>query len=102
MKLLDKEAIVVKIFGTDYPVQVKADPKYVKSVARYVDNKMRQAAKDIPVHSAMKAAIVVALNLADELFKERGEGESVLLDLDDRVKKLSHLLEGELTQISRQ
>jgi cell division protein ZapA len=66
--------IPVEIHGQRYPIRTSLDPDYVVRLAAYVDEKMRAAADTTPTGDTMRLAVLVALNLADELFRSRAEG----------------------------
>lgn len=61
----------VNIYGNDYPIKGNTDVEYIRRVAKYVDGKMKEVFKDVPSDSSLKIAILAALNITDELFKER-------------------------------
>ena len=69
----DYNVLKVNIFGTDYPVKGTTDANYIETVAGYVDKKMRDVDKAASLKPVLKVAILAALNIADELFKEREE-----------------------------
>ncbi len=87
-------SVKVNIYGTEYPVKGEADPEYIEEVAAYVDDKMREVARNLTVKSTTKVAVLVALNITDELFQcrrsqgeETGELEGRLFALAERVKE---------------
>lgn len=95
----DYNVLKVHIYGTEYPVKGNTDVEYIKQVAEFVDSKMREVDQNIAVVSTLKVAILAALNIADELFKERKKsGANENIDLEDKVQKWITLLEHELTQ----
>jgi cell division protein ZapA len=74
----EKKTLRVNIYGTEYPIRGIADEEYILKVAEYVDAKMREIDQKVAVKSALKVAILAALNITDELFRERLEkGESI-------------------------
>ncbi len=81
----------VNIYGTEYPIKGTTDVEYIKKVAQYVDNKMREVNKNISIDSSLKVSILAALNITDELFKEREKGATSISEseLSERLKKLS-------------
>ena len=81
-----KPVIKVEIYGTEYRIKGDANAEYVKKVAGYVDGKMRQVAGISTDSAVSKIAILTAINIADELFKERQERETAAEALS---KKLS-------------
>jgi cell division protein ZapA len=85
----DKKTLRVNIYGTEYPIRGIADEEYILKVAEYVDAKMREIDQKVAVKSALKVAILAALNVTDELFRERLErGEQT----DRYEKKIDNLL----------
>jgi len=84
----------VKIYGTEYPIKGDSELEYIKQVAEYVDNKMREVNKIAPEISTLKVAILAALNIADELFKERINSEKLeTTDFEDKIRRWINLLE---------
>jgi cell division protein ZapA len=85
----DKKTLRVNIYGTEYPIRGIADEEYILKVAEYVDAKMREIDQKVAVKSALKVAILAALNVTDELFRERlDRGEQT----DRYEKKIDNLL----------
>lgn len=82
----------VNIFGTDYPVRGTTDPEYILRVARYVDRKMREVDEAAAGRPVLKVAILAALNITDELFRERESKERPIRDYEERVQRLSEEL----------
>lgn len=56
-----------KIFGKEYPLTGDLDPSLVDEVAKLVNEKMQALAKELPIGSSQKVAILTCLNLALEL-----------------------------------
>jgi cell division protein ZapA len=80
--------IRVNIFGTEYPIKGDTDPAYIREVADYVDQKMRSIAKNAPMQSSLKVAILAALNIADELFKARIDKDKLRTELENKVDEI--------------
>jgi cell division protein ZapA len=83
----------VNIYGTEYPIKGDMDTDYIEAVAKYVDSKMREIDKSGNLKSALRVAILAALNIADELFKERTTKEQMLAELEIRTKSLAAVLD---------
>jgi cell division protein ZapA len=89
----------VNIYGTDYPIKGSTNVEYIKQIAEYVDSKMREVDQNIAVVSALKVAILAALNIADELFKERLKNEKLpKYDFEDKIEKWISVLDEGLNQ----
>lgn len=84
----EKKTFKVNIYGTEYPIRGIADEEYILTVANYVDAKMREIDQKIAVKSALKVAILAALNITDELFKERLEKEESLESYERKIGQL--------------
>ena len=89
----DKHTVRVKIYGTEYPIQAEADPAYIQKIAQYVDERMHEIPGDSTKQSLVGVAILTALNIADELYKERENKEQTITALDDQITDLIHRLE---------
>ncbi len=86
---MQRNIVKVNIFGTDYPIKGDSDADYIKDVANYVNNKMIEIEKGLTVKSNLKVAILAALNIADELYKERDEKSDILNTLDEKSQGLN-------------
>jgi len=82
----------VEIFGSEYHIRADADTDYVKTVAAYVDAKMSEIAQSQSLVSSTKVAILAAINIADELFKERRKREQTEQDVSEKAQALSEVL----------
>lgn len=82
--------VSVKIYGEAYPLKAGGDEAYVTEVARYVDEKMHEVAASAKVVSTTKIAVLAALNIADELFRLRREGDASATE--QRIARLTEEL----------
>ncbi|MCK4772170.1 MAG: cell division protein ZapA [Candidatus Latescibacteria bacterium] len=82
-------SVKVTIYGTEYPVKGDADPDYIKEVAAYVDDKMREVASGLSVKSSTKVAILAALNITDELFVARRDSSEQEEEIHARLTRLT-------------
>jgi cell division protein ZapA len=65
--------VTVEIGGQRYPIRSVLDERYVTELAAYVDQKMRAASDAAPTSDLLGLAVLVALNIADEYFRERDQ-----------------------------
>ena len=84
---VSKNGIKVEIFGTEYRIKGDANADYIRQVAALVDERMRQIADASMTGSVAKIAILAAVNIADELLKERLARESAMDKLSERLKQ---------------
>ena len=61
----------VEIFGRRFELRATETSERVEELARYVDRRMRELADVSPHVDTSKLAVLTALNIADELFKEQ-------------------------------
>ena len=90
--------VTVEIGGQRFPIRSTLDPTYIAELAAYVDGKMRAATDTAPAADGVGLAILVALNLADELFRARDNQSSATGDLNERALRLEQLLDDVLGQ----
>ncbi|MGB8657257.1 MAG: cell division protein ZapA [Candidatus Zixiibacteriota bacterium] len=87
-----KQSVKVNIFGEDYPIKGDAEDSYIQEVARYVDQKMKEVAERMSNKLPVRVAVLAAMSITDELFKERDERKKRLLDVEERSQSLLELL----------
>ncbi|MDZ7373636.1 MAG: cell division protein ZapA [candidate division KSB1 bacterium] len=93
MTFSDANVVKVTIFGSEYAIRGDTDPEYIRHVAEYVDSKMREIDESTSIKSSLKVAILAALNIADELFRERAEKEALLSSYHYKLQVLASRLE---------
>ncbi|MFL6210835.1 MAG: cell division protein ZapA [Pyrinomonadaceae bacterium] len=60
-------AVAVTIFGQPFNLRAHAGAEHIERIAALVNERMQQVALQLTTHDVAKVAILVALNLADEL-----------------------------------
>jgi len=60
----------VEIFGRRFELRATETSERVEELARFVDRRMRELAEVSPHVDTAKLAVLTALNIADELFRE--------------------------------
>ena len=77
----------VEIFGERYSLRSNDPPEYLQRVADYVDGKFRELVRQSPSLVPSKVAVLVSVNIADELFKQGEEArrreQEALARIDD-------------------
>ena len=77
-------SVRVQICGEEHPIKGKASADYIRRLAHMIDEQMKDVLDKNPNLPRHRAAILVALNLADELEKLREEHKE-LLNLIEQV-----------------
>lgn len=89
--------VKVSILGQDYTVKAPADATYIKEVAEYVNEKMKEVQDSIgPDQSSTRIAILAAMNISDELFSIRKNKDSESGDVGSRISSLIDLIDESL------
>ena len=86
-------SVEVRILGQIYSIKTDEEEAYIKALAQYVDEKLKEIYSAAPNVSHVKAAIMTAFGIADELFKTRMSQENLDKMIDEKTKMLSALLE---------
>ena len=89
----DTNLIPINIQGQQYPIRTSLEPEYVLQLATFVDEKMRAAAESTPSGDSLRLAVLVALNIADELFRCRDAIDQRNGQLVERTEELERLLD---------
>ncbi len=92
----ESKSIRVKIFGTEYPLRGESD-ELTKKVANYVDEMINTIHNKIPEQPPLTVAVLSALNITEDLFKEREKNSKVsnfaLSEIDRMNEYLDKILE---------
>ncbi len=86
-------SVEVRILGQSYSIKTDEDEAYIKALARYVDEKLKEIYSVAPNVNHVKAAIMAAFGIADELFKLKMKQENLDKMIEEKTKLLSGLLE---------
>ena len=90
----------VEIFGSTYSVRSDRDAEHIAALAELVDQKMREIASQTVAVETSRIAILAALNIADELARERERKALSISPLAEQASSLLDQLEGVLTSSS--
>ncbi len=83
----------VTIYGQEYSVRGGEDPQYVREIAAYVDERMREISSASGQITSLRVAILAALNITDELFQQREGLQRTRKEVRSRTLKLLKTLE---------
>ena len=85
--------IRVEIYDQSYTIRSDGDPEYLKQLAEYVDQRMREIASGTLTVDSRKVAILTALYIADELHQLRKSHEQADEQLATRSSECSEMLD---------
>ncbi|HDH53810.1 MAG TPA: cell division protein ZapA [Nitrospirae bacterium] len=86
-------SVEVQILGQSYAIKTDEDEAYIKSLAGYIDEKLKEIYSVAPNINQTKATVMAAFGIADELFKIRIEQENLDKMIEEKTRVLSGLLE---------
>jgi cell division protein ZapA len=91
--MLDQKSVVkVRIVGDEYTLRTEASEQHTRSVAEHVDRTIRAILAGGGAIETHKAAILAALQVTDELFRERAASASITNDLRQLASDIRPLL----------
>ncbi len=83
----------VYILGQKYTIKGDAPEQYIKDLASYVDMKLKEVYNAAPNLTPVKASILAALDIADELFKMRNQQEELARNIEEKATTLASLFD---------
>ncbi len=86
------KSIRVKIFGTEYPLRGESDD-LTKKVAGYVDEMINTIHSKIPEQPPLTVAVLSALNITEDLFKEREKERKFTTFAQNELNKMNDYLD---------
>ena len=92
--------VTVTIDDQEYTLVASEDAAYMKKVAAHVDAKIREVRQGGKV-SAADAAVLAALNMADEYFKSLDHAENLRVQIKESLEE-SKRLNMELSEAKRE
>ena len=90
-----KRAVSVQIAGVKYSLKTDEDERWVKSIAAFVDGKIREAQKHGRTVDTQAVAVLTAMQIAEELFTERRATRELRKSIRERSQSLLDYLERE-------
>lgn len=68
-----KSVVRIELLGTSFSIRSDEPQEYVRQVIRIVEDTIAQVRKSVPGSDPLRVMIVSALNVADQLMKERAK-----------------------------
>ena len=95
-----KNRVTVTIAGQEYTLVATEDQGYVEKVAQHVDAQMKQVLDGARI-SLVDGAVLTAVNIADEYFKEVEASENLRRQLKEYLEEATKL-KMELSEAKRE
>ncbi len=86
-------SVEIKIFGQQYKIKADAPDEYLQEIARYVEAKIKEVMEQSPSTAPLKATIVAAMSIAEELFSYKRDTERLKKQLEEQTEELTRLFD---------
>lgn len=87
-----KQVVRVRIVGEEYTLRTEASTSHTEAVAEHVDKTIRAIISSGATVETHKAAILAALQITDELFRERTAAEELTGEIRQLASDIRPLL----------
>jgi cell division protein ZapA len=91
-----KRSVAVKIAGQQLTIKSDAEEAYVHSLAGLVDERIKDVQRGARTAAPQAVAVLAALQIADELVRERERRAALRRRVREKTSELKKLLEREL------
>ena len=88
-----KMPLTVQIGGQRFALRGDQDERAMRDMAGYVDSRMKELQKQTRTADTQSLAVLAALQITEELFKERRALADLKKRIRDRSRALLHLVE---------
>lgn len=92
------DGIRVQIYDQEYHMRGELDPEYIRTLAQFLDAKMRSIAERTHTVDSLRVAVLAALNIADEYHQLKAKYEVATKRVDEKVDEYSEVLDRVLKQ----
>ncbi len=82
------EVVVVSVLGNEIRLRTQAGSVYIHKLTEDIENRIKRCMSDSGIMSSLKAVILVCLDLADELEKEKKQHSKKDKAWEERIDKL--------------
>lgn len=89
-------SIEVNILGQKYIIKGDAPAEHIRELAEIVDQKLKEVYSSVPNITPLKAAILAAINIADELQRLKNQYNSLaegLKNIEDKTESIIRLFD---------
>ena len=86
----------VDIYGQQYTLRGEGDPQYIKSLAKYIDTKMKEVSEGTPTVDSLRVAVLAAINIADEYFQLKLEWEKIQDTISRKTENIAEMIDQEV------
>lgn len=96
-----RQVFTVDIFGRRYKIESEHEPETVRALASYVDGRMRRISERAEPGDVVGAAVLAALNIADDYYQTRRALERREKEIAERTRSLAETLSRAVEPVDR-
>ncbi|HYA26584.1 MAG TPA: cell division protein ZapA [Thermodesulfovibrionales bacterium] len=86
-------SVEVYILGQKYTIKGDEPEEYIQKLAAYVTGKIKEVSDHSLNITPLKASILAAINIADELHRLRAEQEDIAKSIEEKTVALTRLFD---------
>ncbi len=90
--MTDVTPVKVTVAGEEVTIRSEQPAEHSRAVAQHVDESIRRIQEQAPLVETGKAAILAALQIADELFRSRMDAEHGAERLEQTMEEIRRML----------
>lgn len=90
---MGKGSVEVYILGQRYSIKGDAPDDYIRKLADYVNDKIKEIYEKSPGITPLKASILAAITIADELHKLKEQQVEITRSIEEKADALSSLFD---------
>jgi len=94
------DGIRVEIYDQEYHIRGELDTEYIRTLAQFLDAKMRSIAARTHTVDSLRVAVLAALNIADEYHQLKSKHETATKQLDAKLSECNQVLDQVLREAS--
>ena len=93
--------VKVNILGQEYVISTSADPRYIKEVAAYMNEKMEELKNSgIDANSQqLKIAVLAGMNITDELFAQKVSQKKLIDTVEAKTIAITEFVESKISEM---
>ena len=92
--------VKVSIMGQEYNVRTDADPKYIRKVAKFVEDRMKEIQTAAPdTTSQLRIAVLAAMNVTDEYLSTMHKKNEVIDKLESKTLAITEFVEQKISEL---
>jgi cell division protein ZapA len=99
--MTSSNVVKVNILGQEYVISTSADPRYIKEVAAYMNDKMEELKNSgIDANSQqLKIAVLAGMNITDELFAQKASQKKLIDTVEAKTIAITDFVESKISQM---